>query len=158
MKSVLSSECTSMLDAQPTTVYPTSPDDPSRNSKFGFWSEHHCIYFLTIVSSTVVAGGMKVGPTCRQRDLSSTTALVDSGVIRGWGGGGGGGSRRKVNGQGQWTVHGKQWTVKPIYDLTFKIKRKDSPLCSFCNKDPETYIHVFCECPRVLPILIECCY
>ena len=49
-----SSECSGMLDAQPATVYPASPDDPSRNLKFGFWSEHHCIYFLTIVLSTIV--------------------------------------------------------------------------------------------------------
>ena len=76
MKSALSSECSSMLDAQPATVYPTSPDDPSCNSKFGFWSEHHYIYFLTIVLSTIVAVGMKFDPTCRQRNLSSTTALV----------------------------------------------------------------------------------
>ena len=75
MKSALSSECSGMLDAQPTTVYPASPDDPSRNSKFGFWSEHHCIYFLTIVLSTIVAVGMKFDLTCRQRNLSSMTAL-----------------------------------------------------------------------------------
>ena len=47
-KSVLSSECSGMLDAQPATVYPTSPDDPACNLKFGFWSEHHCTSFLTI--------------------------------------------------------------------------------------------------------------
>ena len=64
-----------MLDAQPAAVFPASPDDPSRNSKFGFWSEHHRIYFLTIVLSTIVAVGMKFVPTCRQRNLSSTTAL-----------------------------------------------------------------------------------
>ena len=56
-----------MLDAQPATVYPVSPDDPSHNSKFGFWTEHHCIYFLTIVLLTIVAVGMKFYPTCRQR-------------------------------------------------------------------------------------------
>ena len=65
-----------MLDAQPAAVYPASPDDPSRKSKFGFWLEHHRIYFLTIVLSTNVAVGMKFDPTCRQRNLSSTTALV----------------------------------------------------------------------------------
>ena len=70
------SECSSMRDAQPAAVYPATPDDPSRNLKFGFWSEHHRIYFLTIVLSTVVAVGMKFDPTCRQRNLSSTTALI----------------------------------------------------------------------------------
>ena len=65
-----------MLDAQPAIVYPTSPDDLSRNSKFGFWSGHHCIYFLTTVLSTIVAVGMKFDLTCRQRNLSSTTALL----------------------------------------------------------------------------------
>ena len=38
-KSVLSSECSAMLNAQPVTVYPASPrspDDPSRNSKLDF--------------------------------------------------------------------------------------------------------------------------
>ena len=75
MKSVLSSECSGMLDAQPATVYPARPDDPSRNSKVGFWSEHRCIYFLAIVLSTIVAVGMKFDLTCRQRNLSSTPAL-----------------------------------------------------------------------------------
>ena len=69
-----------MLDAQPATVYPASPDDLSRNSKFGFWLEHHCIYFLTIVLSTIVAVVMKFDPTCRERNLSSTTALEIAGV------------------------------------------------------------------------------
>ena len=73
-KSALSRECSGMLDAQPATVYPASPDDPSRNLKL-IWSEHHCIYFLTIVLSTIVAVGMKFDPTCRQRNLSSMTAL-----------------------------------------------------------------------------------
>ena len=39
---------------------------------FGICLEHPCIYFLTIV----VDVGMKFDPTCRQRNLSSTTALV----------------------------------------------------------------------------------
>ena len=64
-KNVRSSECSGMLDAQPATVYPASPEYPSRNSKFGFWSEHHCIYFLTIVLSTIVAVGINFDPTCR---------------------------------------------------------------------------------------------
>ena len=81
----VSSECSGILDAQPATVYPASPDVPSRNSKFGFWSQHHCIYFLTIVLSTIVAVGMKFDLTCQQRNLSSTTALQRShdGVISG---------------------------------------------------------------------------
>ena len=65
-----------MLDAQPAAVYPASPDDPSRKSKFGFWLEHHRIYSLTIVLLTNVAVGMRFDPTCRQRNLSSTTALI----------------------------------------------------------------------------------
>ena len=65
-----------MLDAQPAAVYPASPDDPSYNSMFGFLSEHHRIHFLTIVLSTIVAVGMKFDPTFRQRNLSSTTALI----------------------------------------------------------------------------------
>ena len=35
-------------------------------------------YFLTIVLSTIVAVGMKFVPTCRQRNLSSTTALLST--------------------------------------------------------------------------------
>ena len=46
-KSVLSSECSGMLDAQPADVYPGSLDDPSRNLKFGFWSEHHSAAFIS---------------------------------------------------------------------------------------------------------------
>ena len=34
----------------------------------------------------------------------------------------------------------------------FKIKRKDSPNCAFCNTTPETYIHLFVECPVVKPV------
>ena len=71
---MLSSECSGMLDTQPTTVYLANPDDPSRNLKFGFWSNtslhlfpDHCFV------------GMKFDPTCRQRNLSSTTALVEVG-------------------------------------------------------------------------------
>ena len=37
----------------------------------------------------------------------------------------------------------------------FKIGRKDSPLCSFCSKSPETMLHVFCECEKVRPIWDE---
>ena len=40
-------------------------------------------------------------------------------------------------------------------DFLYKIKRKDSPSCSFCNTDPETYIHIFVECPNVKPIWDE---
>ena len=39
-------------------------------------------------------------------------------------------------------------------DFLFKIGRKDSPLCSMCHKDPETIIHVFCECDIVKPIWV----
>ena len=31
-------------------------------------------------------------------------------------------------------------------DFLFKINRKDSPNCIFCNNHPETIIHFFCEC------------
>ena len=41
-----------------------------------FGRTHHCIYFLTVVLSKIVDVGMKFDPTCRQRNLSSTTALV----------------------------------------------------------------------------------
>ena len=46
------------------------------SASFGFWSEHHCIYFLTIVLLTIVDVGMKFDLTCLQRNLSSMTALV----------------------------------------------------------------------------------
>ena len=69
-----------MLDAQPATVYPASPNDPLRNSMFGIWLEHCCIYFLTIVLLTIVAIGMKFDPTCQQRNLSSMTALQHKAV------------------------------------------------------------------------------
>ncbi len=36
-----------------------------------------------------------------------------------------------------------------------KIGRKDSPLCFFCDKVPETVVHVFCECEKVNPIWNE---
>ena len=37
----------------------------------------------------------------------------------------------------------------------FQIGRKDSPLCSFCSKSPETMLHVFCKCEKVRPIWDE---
>ena len=37
-------------------------------------------------------------------------------------------------------------------DFLFKIKRKDSPNCCFCEKYPETMVHVFCECEVVIPL------
>ena len=33
-----------------------------------------------------------------------------------------------------------------------KIKKKDSPLCSLCNNEPETYLHIFVECDVVKPL------
>ena len=36
-----------------------------------------------------------------------------------------------------------------LNDFLFKIKRKDSPLCSFCNNSPETFLHLFISCPRI---------
>ena len=40
-------------------------------------------------------------------------------------------------------------------DFLFKINRKDSPNCDFCNKFPESIVHVFCECDYVIPIWDE---
>ena len=74
-ESALSSLCSSMLDAQPATVYPASPDDPSHNSKLDFGRNVTAFIFLTIVLSTIVAVGMNFDPTCRQRNLSWMMAL-----------------------------------------------------------------------------------
>lgn len=40
-------------------------------------------------------------------------------------------------------------------DFLYKIKRVDSPNCSFCNKVPETLIHIFCDCEVVVPLWKE---
>jgi hypothetical protein len=40
-------------------------------------------------------------------------------------------------------------------DFLFKIKRSESPNCSFCNKMPETIIHIFCECDAVITLWLE---
>ena len=37
----------------------------------------------------------------------------------------------------------------------YKIKRKDSPNCSFCDKVEETTVHLFCECEKVTPLWQE---
>eukprot|EP00057_Strongylocentrotus_purpuratus_P026288 XP_011680762.1 PREDICTED: uncharacterized protein LOC583642 [Strongylocentrotus purpuratus] len=42
-----------------------------------------------------------------------------------------------------------------LNEFLYKIKRKVSPNCSFCNTDPETYSHIFVECPNVKPIWDE---
>ena len=39
-----------------------------------------------------------------------------------------------------------------LNDFLFKIKRKISPNCSFCDKEEETIIHLFCKCEKVNPI------
>ena len=61
-----------MLDAQLAAVYPASPNDPSRNSKFGFWSQHHRIYFLNIVLSTIIAGRDEIWP-----EMSTKKSVLD---------------------------------------------------------------------------------
>ena len=33
-----------------------------------------------------------------------------------------------------------------------KIGRSDSSLCYFCQKFTESYIHMFCDCGKVLPL------
>lgn len=33
-----------------------------------------------------------------------------------------------------------------------RIKRKDSPNCSFCEEEEESIIHLFCDCDKVFPI------
>ena len=40
-------------------------------------------------------------------------------------------------------------------DFLFKINRKDSPNCAFCDEVPESIIHIFCECDFVRPIWEE---
>ena len=40
-------------------------------------------------------------------------------------------------------------------NFLFKIKRIDSPECCFCQKVPETIIHIFCECDFVKPLWLE---
>ena len=34
----------------------------------------------------------------------------------------------------------------------FKINRKESPNCVFCEKKEETIVHLFCECEKVTPL------
>ena len=42
-----------------------------------------------------------------------------------------------------------------LWDFLFKIKRIDSPVCCFCEKVPETIIHIFCKCDLVKPLWLE---
>ena len=39
-----------------------------------------------------------------------------------------------------------------VNDFLFKIKRKESPKCTLCEKKEETLVHLFCECEKVTPI------
>ena len=39
-----------------------------------------------------------------------------------------------------------------LNDFLHKIKRKDSPNCTFCDKHEETVVHLFCDCEKVMPI------
>ena len=39
-----------------------------------------------------------------------------------------------------------------LNNFLFTIKQKDSPNCSFCDNEPETYLHLFIECQTVKPI------
>ena len=40
-------------------------------------------------------------------------------------------------------------------DFLLKINRKNSPNCDFCDKFPESIIHIFCECDFDRPIWEE---
>ena len=42
-----------------------------------------------------------------------------------------------------------------LNDFLHKIKRRDSPICSLCDKENETMVHLFCECDKVTPIWID---
>ena len=37
-------------------------------------------------------------------------------------------------------------------NFLFRIKRKDSPNCVYCNNFPETITHFFCDCDIAKPI------
>jgi len=37
-----------------------------------------------------------------------------------------------------------------LNDFVFRIKRKDSPNCIFCDKEIETIVHLFCDCECVV--------
>ena len=39
-----------------------------------------------------------------------------------------------------------------LNDFLFKINRKESPNCVFCEKKEETIVHLFCECEKVTPL------
>ena len=39
-----------------------------------------------------------------------------------------------------------------LNDFLYKIKRKNSPNCSLCNKEEETMVHIFCDCEKVIPV------
>ena len=42
-----------------------------------------------------------------------------------------------------------------LNDFLHKIKRRDSPNCSLCNKKEETMVHLFCDCEKVSPIWLD---
>ena len=33
-----------------------------------------------------------------------------------------------------------------------KIKKIESPNCFYCSQSPETLVHLFCKCPKVIPL------
>ena len=66
-----------MLDAQPAAVYPASPDDPSRKSKFGFgWNITAFISWPLFCRQMSPSGWNLTRHHHRQRNLSSMTALL----------------------------------------------------------------------------------
>ena len=76
-KSMLSRECSGMLDAQPATVYPGSPDDPSRNSE---------VWILVGTSLHLFPNHCFVD-NCRRRDeiwpnMSTEKSVLDDGTSR----------------------------------------------------------------------------
>ena len=42
-----------------------------------------------------------------------------------------------------------------LNNFLYKIKRRDSPNCSFCKNAPENYMHLFVDCHVVQPIWEE---
>ena len=51
-----------------------------------------------------------------------------------------------------WLQYKILFNILPSRDYLYKLKLTDNNLCVFCHRSPETIIHMFCECDKVIDL------
>ena len=58
----------------------------------------------------------------------------------------------KSNNTIMWLQYKILFIILPPRNYLYKIKLSDNNLCVFCQCSPETIIHLFCECDKVIEL------